>query len=202
MKNLINIFFSFAFVTSFAQEKFNYKIGRELNGNRETYSILNSNGDTIHKLDTTTYLYTFQSKFKEFVVFRIKGREGWSAIDSEQNYLFQVYQPVKGEPFPDHLIEDRIRIVGDNNRIGFADSSGEIIITPQFEEVTEFNNGYAIFSSECERIDKDNIKCEHARFATKCNKFGYIDKYGNIIEVGNFDFEKLRERINWKKTYR
>ena len=196
MKRIILTLFLFSTISSFSQEKYKYKIGRDWNGNREVYSIINKSGDTVLKLDSLKYLNTLQNKFNDFVIFEIKGKSGWSAIDINENYLFQVYNRLQGEPFPDYLKENRIRIVDENNKIGFADSSGTIIIKPQFERVTEFDNGFAIFQSECVKIKNNENEGEHPGFRYECEKIGYIDKNGNILEIGEFDFDELRRRIN------
>ncbi len=197
MKSIILTLFLFSTILSSSQEKYKYKIGRDWNGNREVYSIINRSGDTILKLDSLKYLNTLQNKFNHFVIFEIKGKSGWSAIDIKENHLFQVYNRLRGEPFPDYLKENRIRIVDENNKIGFADSLGTIIIKPQFERVTEFDNGFAIFQSKCEKIKNNENEGEHPGVRYECEKIGYIDKNGNIIEIGKFAFDELRRRINW-----
>ncbi|EAQ50858.1 WG repeat-containing protein [Leeuwenhoekiella blandensis] len=196
LKRIILILILLSKISTFSQEKYEYKIGKKWNGNREVYSII-KDGDTILKLDSSKYLNTLQNKFNHFAIFEIKGKGGWSAIDINENYLFQVYNRLQGEPFPDYLKENRIRIVGENNKIGFANSLGEIIIKPQFKRVTEFDNGFAIFQSECVKIKNDENKGEHPGVRYECEKIGYIDKNGNIIQIGDFDFNELRRRINW-----
>ncbi|MDR6302298.1 WG repeat-containing protein [Mesonia maritima] len=197
MKRIILTLFLLSISVCFSQEKYKYKIGREWNGNREVYSIINQRGDTIRKLDSIKYFNTLHNKFNHFVIFQIKGKPGWSAIDINENYLFQVYNRLSGEPFPDYVKENRIRIIGKNNRIGFADALGNIVIKPQFEKVTEFDNGFAIFQSECVKIQNNVAQGEHPGVRYKCEKIGYIDKSGKIIELGEFNFKELRERINW-----
>jgi hypothetical protein len=197
MKNIILTLFLFSTILSFSQEKYKYKIGKDWNGSREVYSIINKNGDTIQKLDSSKYLNTLQNEFNHFVIFEIKGKSGWSAIDIKEKFLFQVYNRLQGEPFPDYLKENRIRVIDENNKIGFADSLGTIIIKPQFERVTEFDNGFAIIQSECTEIKNEENKGEHPGVRYECEKIGYIDKNGNIIEIGQANFDELKRRINW-----
>ena len=65
--------------------------------------------------------------------------------------LFEVYNQ-GNEINPDYLVENKIRIVDENQKIGFANEKGQIIIKPQFEMVTSFHNGKAIIAESCEKI--------------------------------------------------
>ncbi len=195
---MIRILFFLTFfiaLDTVAQENFNYRILESWNGKESVYTIVNSNGDTIKHLDPKKYITTLNPAFNHFAVFAIKGKKGWSAIDLNEDYLFRVYNRFQSEPYPDYLIEDRIRIVGENNLIGFADSKGEIVIPPQFEAVTEFNNGFAIFRSKCKKIKADPD--DHVHFRLNCQEAGFIDKSGKIMEVGEKSFEEIKNKIGW-----
>jgi hypothetical protein len=199
MKNIFLISIILLNINLFSQENYKYRIGRTWNDvtKMEEYSIIKNNSDTIRKLDSEKYIGSLQVEFNNFAIFSIKGKKGWSAIDINENLLFQVYNRVPGEPFPDYLVENRIRIVGENNKIGFANSNGEIVIKPQFETITEFNNGFAIFQSDCVKIENDINRNQHSGFHYECKKIGYIDQNGKIIEVGEFDLIEIKERIMW-----
>ena len=54
---------------------------------------------------------------------------------------------------------DTRNFVDENNKIGFADHKGKIIIKPQFEIATTFHKGKAIIGKGCEKIPWD----EHAK---------------------------------------
>ena len=203
MKNIFLISIILLNINLFSQENYKYRIGRTWNDitKMEEYSIIKKNGDTIRKLDSQKYIVSLQDEFNNFAIFSIKDKKGWSAIDINENYLFQVYNRLTGEPFPDYLIENRIRIIGENNKIGFANSNGEIVIEPQFETVTEFNNGFAIFQLECTKIENDIANGQHSGFHYECEKTGFIDENGKVIEIGDFDFNEIKEKINWKGEY-
>lgn len=183
-------------ISTSAQNNYKYEIIEKWENDQTTYSIVNNNGDTIKKLDPEKYVVSLQPFFNDFAIFIIKGRKVWSAIDLEENYLFQVYNRYSGEPFPDYLIENRIRIVGNNGLIGFADSKGKIVIEPQFESVSEFNNDFAIFKLDCKEIHK-NQDGEHSGFLLLCEKTGYIDKSGDIKTIEKISFDEMKMRINW-----
>ncbi len=163
------------------------------------YAIVNQNGDTIKKLDAEKYIVTLQPNFDNFLIIAIKGREGWSAINLQEEYLFQVYNRLPTEPLPDYLVEDRIRIVGENGLIGFANSLGEIVIEPKFISVTEFNKGHAIFGSDCEKVHNGQ-EGEHSGYVQKCKKTGYINKRGEILAVESISFEEMKNKINWESS--
>ncbi|MEO8254351.1 MAG: WG repeat-containing protein, partial [Flavobacterium sp.] len=141
-----------------------------------------------------------EDSYKGFAVFGIKGENDWFAIDSNEKKLFKVYNTSFGEPSPDKLIENKIRIVDDNGKIGFADSNGKIIIKPQFEIVTSFHKGKAIIGETCTKIPWNQhateVDCHH--YTIECKKQGYIDQNGTILEIGNFTFEEIQKKIKWK----
>ncbi|MBD3584019.1 WG repeat-containing protein [Flavobacterium selenitireducens] len=189
-----------AFSNMDAQTKFSVK-EVETPHWKSIYHLINEKGETIKVLDSSRYAVSFNGdKLSYFAIFLIKGESGWTAIDSDEKVLFKVYNTSFGEPSPDEIVENKIRIVGQNNKIGFADHKGNIIIKPQFEIVTSFSNGKAIIGESCEKKpwgkheDKDD--CQH--YSIVCTKHGYIDAHGKILEIGNLTFEEVMKKINWK----
>lgn len=61
-------------------------------------------------------------------------------INNQGKELFEVYKVDNG---PDYVSDGAFRIVGKNNKIGFADTCGTIIIPPVFSYATPFRNGEA-----------------------------------------------------------
>lgn len=185
-----------------SQEKF--KIRTEETANwKSIYYLINKKGETIKQLDSTKYLFSFNGyRYKSFAIFNIKGESGWCAIDSNEKILFKVYNTSFGEPSPDELVENKIRIVDENNKIGFADSSGKIIIKPQFEIASSFNKGKAMIGESCEKIPwNQHAKeddCHH--YSIVCKKHGYINKKGEILLLGDFSFEEIQQKIKWKSA--
>ena len=152
----------------------------------ETYILVTDNGIN-KKLNPNKYIVSLTyHENAYFAIFSIKGKKGWSAIDFNENILFEVYNIITHEPSPDFLIENRIRIVGKNKKIGFANECGKIIIKPKFDFATSFNNGYAIVGEKC------------SDSSVKCNRYGYIDKNGKIIKIGNYTYDQIQKEINWQ----
>lgn len=201
MKHLIYIFAFLCFANAIAQEKFKIKevVGKNW---KSTYFIINEKGKAIKQLDTTKYLMCLDGfEYGYFAVFAVKGDNRWCAIDLSEKVLFHVYNTTYGEPSPDKIIEKKIRIIDENEKIGFADHKGNIIIKPQFEMVTSFHKGKAIIGEQCSKIPwGDHLEeeggCHH--YSIDCKRAGYINNKGEIIEVGDFTFEDIQKKINWK----
>lgn len=183
-----------------AQKKFQiiYK-----DGDYYTAYIADKNGKVIRKLDNSFGLNYRPETLGYFSIFSIKGEEGWTAIDINGKKLFKVLNTEIGTISPDDIIEKKIRIVDENNRIGFADEKGRIIIKPKFEEVSSFYHGKAIIGEKCKKVSVDeHVKekgCQH--FLIQCENNGYINTKGEIIELGKYTFEEIANKINWEYDY-
>ena len=164
----------------------------------ENYMLVAVNGKTKNR-NPTKYIVslTFHEK-AYFAIFSIKGKKGWNAVDFNENILFEVYNTIPNEPWPDHLIENRIRIVDKNNKIGFANECGKIVIEPKFDYVSNFNKDYAIIAKNCP-IPK--IKESIYSPKSRCKEYGYIDKNGKILKIGNYTYDQIQKEINWKDIY-
>lgn len=202
MKKLLVLLMLFGNLTVEAQIKFKI-VENETDTWRSIYSLVDENNKTIKVLDSASYLMAWSGfEYGYFAVVAKKGSKGhgWPAIDANEKVLFHVYNTSFGEPSPDYLIENKIRIIDKNEKIGFANQLGEIIIKPQFEMVTSFHNGYAIIGEKCKKIPWGNHEhgdgCNH--YSIECERHGYIDEKGKIIKLGDFTFEQIREEINWK----
>lgn len=200
MKNSISIlsFIFFSYIV-FSQEKFKI-VSTESNDSIGHFYLQKKNDKKKKKLNMDLYLFSpFDSKYRHFAVLIRKDWEGWSAIDFDENKLFTVYNLAHGEPIPDKLVENKIRIV-DNNKIGFANNFGKIIIQPQFEMVSHFHKGKAIIAEDCSKIpwDSESHKgaCEH--YSIECKKHGYINNKGEIIKLGDYSFDEIQKEIKWK----
>jgi len=168
-------------------------------GNNYLYSVINSKNDTILKLNPDNYLVCFDDTVENFLVVAPKDRKGWWAIDFNENFLFQVYNTSEGEPSPDELNFNRIRIVDERQKIGFADEKGKVVISPRFEQVTAFNNDYAIIGENCKKIPWDTSHTEEGcnHYSIKCVKNGYIDRTGQVIDIGKYTFEELWTKLGF-----
>lgn len=201
MRHLTYLLLFLISLNSIGQTKFKIKKVETQNWH-SIYYIVDEKGKTIRALDSAKYIANmdYDFEYKYFTIFSIKGEKGWCAIDKDENILFKVYNTSFGEPTPDNLVENKIRIVDENNKIGFADNKGNIIIKPQFEIATTFYEGKAIIGENCDKIPWDEhakeTDCHH--YSIVCKKHGYIDENGNILELGNFKFDEIQEKIKWK----
>lgn len=182
------------------QEKFKIKV-EETSNWRSNYYIVNEKGETIKKLDSAKFSFLFSGRnYQHFAIFGIEGESGWCAIDINEKILFKVYNTSFGEPSPDGLVENKIRIVDENDKIGFADSTGKIIIKPQFEIATTFHKGKAIIGENCEKIPWNKHAkeqdCHH--YSIVCKKHGYINEKGEVVQISDVSFEVIQKKIKWK----
>lgn len=202
IKSLLSAIFVLFSCILYAQQKFKV-VSTDVGGWREMYSLINEKGDTIRRLDTSKYYMCFNDEsYGYFAVFGMKNFKGWAAVDANENILFTVYNTSFGEPSPDALVENKIRIVDGNNRIGFANHKGQVIIKPQFEIATTFHKGKAIIGQACEKVSWDKhakeSDCHH--YSIVCQKQGYINEQGTILKMGLFSFEQIMREIEWKAS--
>ena len=202
MKNHLFLFFLIVNLSLAAQTKFKL-VEKETDTWRSIYSLVDENNKTLRVLESTKYYMPLSCfEFGYFAVIAKMGSKnhGWPAVDANENIIFYVYNTSIGEPGPDYLIENKMRIIDENKKIGFANEKGEIIIKPQFEIVTSFHNGYAIIAEKCKKIPWENHEhndgCNH--YSIKCERHCYINVKGEIIKLGDFTFEQIMEEIKWK----
>ena len=202
MKQLgIIIILQFCFLNYLqAQKKFKIDIN-ETETRKSIHLINDEKGNLIKQLDNSKYIVSFNdNSLRYFAVFLIKNQKGWSAINSKEKILFEVYNQ-GDEISPDVLVENKIRIIDLNQKIGFANEKGKIVIKPQFEIVTPFYNGKAIIGENCEEIPwnahGEESDCHH--YSIECKKYGYINEKGKIVEIGNYSFKEIQKKINWKQ---
>lgn len=200
MKFTLTLLSVFIFNIITAQTKFKV-VGTETENWRNIYSLVDEYGKALKVLDTAKYYISMNDDtLGYFAVFGKKNSPGWSAIDVNENILFQVFNTSFGEPSPDYLVENKIRIIDNEDKIWFANEKGEIIIEPQFEIATSFYNGKAIIGKKCKKIPwgnhEDENGCHH--YSITCEYQGYIDEKGTILKLGNYTFDEIKEEIDWK----
>ena len=97
------ILFSFFLSLFNAQIKFKVDV-KETNTWRNIYSLIDEKNKTIKVLDSAKYYVSMSgSDFGYFAIFGKKNHAGWSAIDSNENVLFQVYNTSFGAVSYTHL---------------------------------------------------------------------------------------------------
>lgn len=202
-KTILTIFLLLTFTISYGQKKFKVVEKQSKTWNR-IYYLVDIDGKTIRKLDTSKYNTCFNfDSYGYFAIFGKKNYKGWAAIDANENVLFNVYNTSFGEPTPDYIVENKIRIVDSANLIGFANSKGRIIIKPKYEIATSFHKGKAIIGLSCTKKlwGEGHLKdydCHH--YTIICKKHGFINTKGEIKKIGNYSFEQIAKEINWKET--
>ena len=115
---------------------------------------------------------------------------GFAAIDSNGNFLFEVFPFDNG---PDYPSEGLIRI-RENGKVGYADLEGNIVIQPVFDCAFPFQNGVARICEEG-TLEKEG---EHDFW--KEARWGGIDKEGNLIvepfDLGMFTLDMLELQLS------
>jgi hypothetical protein len=130
---------------------------------------VNQKGDTMIPLDKYMCL---SDTFEYYgIVFDYK-KQKLVGIDKNEKVLFEAVWNLEGSFIQE--FEGRIMVVR-NEKYGFANHKGEIIIEPKYNCAEPFFNGKAKVSNECQKS-----KDEHYRW--KSNTWQYIDKCGNTLK--------------------
>ena len=133
--------------------------------------FINQKGDTVIAIGT--YLMTFSEKILNYGF--VHDGKNIIGIDSKGNRLFEVFWFDNG---PDYVEEGYFRILRDG-KIGFADTTGKVVISPQFDCVTHFYEGKTKVGVNCRTVKKD----EYDEYPiTKADEWYFIDKKGNRIK--------------------
>jgi hypothetical protein len=132
--------------------------------------------------------------FKTFAVV-YKSNRGFVGINRKEEVLFQLMQHGREPDFPQ---EGLFRIVIDN-KIGFANLDGKIVIPAVYDMVLPFNEGMAAFCEGC-GTDRSGASAQWSN-----GTWGFIDKTGEVaikaqfqaVKVG-FKEDKARVKLNNK----
>ncbi len=136
----------------------------------ELSGFVNMKGDTVIPLK---YGYpTFVSDtFRSFTYVYMPSR-GIVAINKKEEVLFE---PYFFDNSPDEVHDGLIRIKIDN-KVGFADLNGRIVIAPIYDNAHWFEKGYSLVGFKCYM---DLIYDEHNPMV--CRKSGVINKKGQLL---------------------
>ena len=126
-------------------------------------------GDTV--IEFGKYNHCFTDTFRTYAIVASE-KKGLIGINRAEKQLFEVFVYDNG---PDY-VEDGLFRIKEGEKIGYANTSGEIVIPPQFICAFPFQNGKAKVALNC-TTKQDG---EH-RFWESDNWF-FIDKSGNRIE--------------------
>ncbi|UZR99531.1 WG repeat-containing protein [Chondrinema litorale] len=138
----------------------------------DEFCYVNAQGDTV--IPVGKFLHSFSDTIIDYgvVVEQTEGSYDLIAINPKGERLYKVYLFDNG---PDYLIEGMFRIVK-NDKIGFADSTGAIVIEPQFACAYQFSDGKAKVAFDCE-LEEDG---EHSAMVS--DNWIFIDKTGEIVD--------------------
>ncbi len=132
---------------------------------------INNKGDTIIPLGKYYTCYTDTIRKLGIVMTHDQKLIG---IDQNDQKLFEIFWYDSG---PDYISEGLFRIIK-NDKIGYANKEGEIIINPQYSCAYPFKNGKAKVSFNC--ITHQGIEGEGNRWESE--DWFFIDLKGNKID--------------------
>ena len=112
---------------------------------------VNSRGDTLIPLGR--YAVCFSQTIVRYGIVLAKKDSvfEWIAIDARGRRLYEVYPFDNG---PDYVSEGLFRIMR-WGKIGYADTTGKVVITPRFKCAQPFKNGRARVSYRCDKPEAD-----------------------------------------------
>jgi hypothetical protein len=131
-------------------------------------AYVNTKGDTIVALGN--YDLCLTDTIRTFGI--VWNDTTFIGIDRQGRKLYEVYYYDNG---PDWVQDGLFRILRDN-KIGYADEQGYIIIEPQFECANPFENGHAKVTYSCQLIPEG----EYTRMESE--EWFHIDTQGNQLE--------------------
>ena len=131
---------------------------------------VNVKGDTI--IPPGKYSYCYTDTFKNFAIVS-KENTGIIGINRKEEVLYNVFIYDNG---PDYLAEGYFRILK-NNKMGYADSNGNIVIKPIYGCALPFEKGIAKAGMDC-KIVRDGDEHWH----WESNEWFYINKAGQRVK--------------------
>lgn len=146
-----------------------FKVSND-HGNSTDVGYVNQDGDTIIPYGRFTVGFSDTILTYGIVLEKIDGNEELIGINQNGERLYEVVWFDNG---PDYIEEGMFRISRDG-KIGFADTTGKIVIEPNFACAYPFYEGKAKVSYECKKLSDQ----EHQIMQSQ-NWF-YIDKNGKI----------------------
>jgi hypothetical protein len=153
---------------------------------------VDTNGEYV--IPTRKYPICLTDTFRTFAVV-YKANRGFVGINRQEEVLFQLMQHGREPDFPR---EGLFRIVVED-KIGFSNLDGEIVVPPVYDMVLPFNEGVAAYCENC-GTDRSGMSAQWSN-----GTWGFIDKTGEVIIKaqyesvrGGFKGDKAKVKLNGK----
>ena len=150
--------------------------------NETVCGYLNKEGDTI--VQAGKYNNLPERIKKTVIVQHTDDPDKWVMIDNNALEMYQIYA-FGGDP--DSFNEGLLRFI-QNDKIGFINQKGQIIITPEYCQATPFVKGKSIVNVNATKIDKSATDAQNSTL-WEGGKWGVIDKKGNAVK--SFDYTRV-----------
>ena len=171
--NIFTILFLFSYLFMFSQN--NYWL-RVTDSSTWRQAFVDQNGEIMIPYGKYKFILTDTMWYFAFVY---KEKNGIVAINRNNQIIFR---PLADNLEPDPPSDGLFRII-ENNKIGFANMKGEIVIPPRFEAVMRFHHNVAAFCIGC-RMEYDTIT-EYGYWTG--GKWGFINKRGEVVVEPQYD---------------
>jgi len=175
---------------SFGQKSKNYLVSyADTSSGIKLIGYLAVNGDTAIK---AKYQFSYTDTFYRMAIV-LDSNNAWVGIDRNERTILRPFIFDNG---PDYVEEGLFRIV-QNNKIGFANLAGLIILKPQFDFATPFIHGLAEYYLGGKR--KNEREDEYFHWVGSFEN-GFINRSGQRFKrIGEF---KHNRRQAWTKESR
>lgn len=134
-----------------------------------TSGYVNKNGDTIIPLDK--YARCFTDTVNNYAIVFDK-KKGLIGIDLNEKKIFNAVWNGEGSEVKE---SDGMILIVENEKYGFANSKGKIVIEPKYTCAENFENGKAKVSNDC-------IKSNDEQLSKVMSSWTFIDKNGVEIK--------------------
>jgi len=125
--------------------------------------------------------FRYAYDFNKYGIAAVLTDKGWHYINTQGKVLLKSFLFDNG---PDYFQEGLARCVNENNKIGFFNERGVIIIQPQYDFAFTFSSGFASVCNGCKKVPAFPGSEYHV---VKGGKWGIIDKTGKVIVKLTYD---------------
>ncbi|MBN2280241.1 MAG: WG repeat-containing protein [Candidatus Marinimicrobia bacterium] len=122
--------------------------------------------------------------FRSYAIVSFRDKPDLVGIDKEGNILFTVFPYDNG---PDYISEGTFRVT-ENTKIGFADTTGTIIIPPIYDFAFKFEKGLALVNIGGHRVSSNPADPDCEYYTWTGGHWGVIDKNGKVVLDINYHY--------------